>query len=44
MVGAEIGRGSFATVYKGYRSVSVIVDSARSWVIADAACRRRKFP
>jgi len=22
IVGAEIGRGSFATVYKGYRSVS----------------------
>lgn len=44
VVGAEIGRGSFATVYKGYRSVSVAVNSAHSWVTADAVCRRRKFP
>lgn len=28
MVGAEIGRGSFATVYKGYRSVSALFWSA----------------
>lgn len=44
VVGAEIGRGSFATVYKGYRSVSVIGDPARPWVAADSACRRREFP
>jgi hypothetical protein len=28
VVGAEIGRGSFATVYKGYRSVSALFWSA----------------
>jgi hypothetical protein len=27
IVGGEIGRGSFATVYKGYRSVCRVVDS-----------------
>ena len=29
VVGAEIGRGSFATVFKGYRSVSLPVAMAR---------------
>jgi len=42
VVGAEIGRGSFATVYKGYRSVSALFWSACFEVQVSTQSRKEK--